>query len=88
MWTHRDDPWTIHGVKSDVDMPFVSAVLDSLASIIQVLVLTSRFEHCSAYVRLPLEIVQKLQLVQDTAAKLMTGTRSWNYIMPVLEQFN
>lgn len=58
--------------------------MDSLASIIYDLVI-SRYNYCNAlYMELPLKMVQKQQLVQNVAAKLITGTQRSKQIRPIL----
>ena len=57
---------------------------DNLASVVYALV-TSKLGYCNAlYMGLPLKTVQKLQLVQNAAARLITGTRRFEHIRPVL----
>lgn len=49
---------------------------------------TSRSDYCNIlYVRLPLEIAQMLQLVQNTAAHLLMDKNSFNYVTPLLNTF-
>ena len=57
---------------------------DSLASVVHALV-TSKLDYCKAlYIGLPLKTVRELQLVQNAAARLITGTRRFEHIRPIL----
>ncbi|KAF7246443.1 Protein NEL [Varanus komodoensis] len=59
-----------------------------LATVTHVLV-TSRLDFCNAlYVGLPLKMVQILQLVQNRAARLLTGTGCYVHMTPVLRQLH
>ena len=52
---------------------------DNLASVVHALV-TSQLDYCNAlYVGLPLKMVRKLWLVQNAAARLITGTRRFEH---------
>ncbi|XP_053142271.1 uncharacterized protein LOC128340742 [Hemicordylus capensis] len=61
---------------------------ESLATVTHALV-TSCLDYCNAlYMGLPLKIVRKLQLVQNRAARLLTGTGRFDHIMPMLNQLH
>ncbi|XP_061471923.1 uncharacterized protein LOC133379865 [Rhineura floridana] len=57
---------------------------DKLASVVHALV-TSKLDYCNVlYMGLPLRTVQKLQLVKNAAARLVTGTRWFEHVKPIL----
>ncbi|KAF7240887.1 putative RNA-directed DNA polymerase from transposon BS [Varanus komodoensis] len=61
---------------------------DCLVTVTHALV-TSQLDFCNTlYVGLPLKMVRILQLVQNRAARLLTGTRRCSYITPVLRQLH
>ena len=61
---------------------------NNLASVVYALV-TSKLDYCNAlYVGLPLKTVRKLQLVQNAAARLITGTRRFKHIRPILARLH
>ncbi|KAF7252366.1 hypothetical protein EYD10_01731 [Varanus komodoensis] len=61
---------------------------DCLATVTHALV-TSRLDFCNAlYVGLPLKMVRTLQLVQNRAARLLTGTGRYAHMTPVLRQLH
>ncbi|KAF7237565.1 Fatty acid amide hydrolase [Varanus komodoensis] len=61
---------------------------DCLATVTNALV-TSRLHFCNAlYVGLPLKSVRMLQLVQNRAARLLTGTGRYVHMTPVLHQLH
>ncbi|KAF7252893.1 putative RNA-directed DNA polymerase from transposon BS [Varanus komodoensis] len=61
---------------------------DCLATVTHALV-TSRLDFCNAlYVGLPLTTVRILQLVQNRAARLLTGTGRYVHMTPVLRQLH
>ncbi|KAF7254669.1 Cytoplasmic tyrosine-protein kinase BMX [Varanus komodoensis] len=61
---------------------------DCLAKVTHALV-TSRLDFCNAlYMGLPLKTVQILQLVQNRAARLLTGTGRYVHMTPVLHQLH
>ncbi|KAF7238279.1 Retinoic acid receptor beta, partial [Varanus komodoensis] len=61
---------------------------DCLATVTHTLV-TSRLDFCNAlYVGLPLKTVRILQLVQNRAARLLTGTGRYVHMTPVLRQLH
>ncbi|KAF7248337.1 C3a anaphylatoxin chemotactic receptor [Varanus komodoensis] len=61
---------------------------DCLATVTHALV-TSRLDFCNAlYVGLPLKTVQILQLVQNRAARLLTGTGCYVHMTSVLRQLH
>ncbi|KAF7239998.1 Pro-neuregulin-1, membrane-bound isoform [Varanus komodoensis] len=60
----------------------------SLATVIHALV-TSHLDYCNPlYVGLPLKTVRILQLVQNIAARLLTGTGRYSHITPILYQLH
>ncbi|KAF7249222.1 Follistatin-related protein 4, partial [Varanus komodoensis] len=59
-----------------------------VATVTHILV-TSRLDFCNVlYVGLPLKMVRILQLVQNRAARLLTGTGRCSHITPVLRQLH
>ncbi|KAF7254272.1 putative RNA-directed DNA polymerase from transposon BS, partial [Varanus komodoensis] len=61
---------------------------DCLATVTHALV-TSRLDFCNVlYVGLPLKTVRTLQLVQNRAARLLTGTGRYAHMTPVLHQLH
>ncbi|KAF7254753.1 Formin-2, partial [Varanus komodoensis] len=61
---------------------------DCLVTVTHTLI-TSRLDFCNAlYVGLPLKTVRILQLVQNRAARLLTGTGHCSHITPVLRQLH
>ncbi|XP_048354704.1 uncharacterized protein LOC125433843 [Sphaerodactylus townsendi] len=59
-----------------------------LATVIHATV-TSRLDYCSSlYAGLPLAMIRKLKLLQNAAARLLSGTTSRDWIMPVLYQLH
>ena len=59
-----------------------------LATVIHATV-TSRLDYCnSLYAGLPLKLTQKLQRVQNAAARLLTGSLPRDHIHPVLYQLH
>ncbi|KAF7237689.1 Patatin-like phospholipase domain-containing protein 2 [Varanus komodoensis] len=66
----------------------VTAAYDCLATVTHALV-TSRLDFCNTlYVGLPLKTVRILQLVQNRAARLLTGTGRYVHMTPVLRQLH
>ena len=56
----------------------------SLTTLVHALV-TSKLDYCKAlYVGLPLRLMQKLQMVQNAAARLLTEVRNYQDIFPTL----
>ncbi|KAF7235690.1 Anoctamin-2 [Varanus komodoensis] len=61
---------------------------DCLATVTHALV-TSRLDFCNAlYVGLPLKTVRTLQLVQNRAARLLTGMGRYAHMTPILHQLH
>ena len=55
-----------------------------LTTLVHALII-SRLDHCNAlYVGLPLRLMQKLQMVQNAAARLLSGVRKHQHISPTL----
>ena len=49
----------------------------------------SILHHCNAlYVGLPLRLIRKLQMVQNAAARLLTGGRKYHHISPTLARLH
>ncbi|KAF7241018.1 RNA-directed DNA polymerase from mobile element jockey [Varanus komodoensis] len=73
--------WLIHQLR-----PYLE--YDCLATVTHALV-TSRLNFCNAlYMGLPLKMVRILQLVQNRAARLLTGTGCCVHMTPVLRQLH
>ena len=61
---------------------------DTCASVVQALVI-SRLDYANAVlIGLPENTLRKLQLVQNSAARLVTGTRRRDHVTPVLKQLH
>ncbi|KAF7237088.1 Stomatin-like protein 1, partial [Varanus komodoensis] len=83
------------GAEPPSEAPFLNSLVHQLrpyleshclAVAIHALV-TSQLDYCNVLsMRLPLKTVQILQLVQNRAARLLTGTGHYSHIMPVLCQ--
>ncbi|XP_053224964.1 uncharacterized protein LOC128403862 [Podarcis raffonei] len=66
--------------------PYLPA--DCLARVVHALVI-SRLDYCNAlYVGLPLKVTRKLQLIQNAAARLVTGSGHRDHITPVLKDLH
>uniref|UniRef100_A0A670HMU9 Reverse transcriptase domain-containing protein n=1 Tax=Podarcis muralis TaxID=64176 RepID=A0A670HMU9_PODMU len=66
--------------------PYLPA--DCLARVVHALVI-SRLDYCNAlYVGLPLKVTRKLQLIQNAAARLVTGSGRRDHITPVLKDLH
>ena len=56
----------------------------ALTTLVHALVI-SRLDHCNAlYVGLPLRLLRKLQVVQNAAARLLSGVKRYQHISPTL----
>ena len=56
----------------------------ALTTLVHALII-SRLDHCNAlYVVLPLRLTRKLQMVQNAAARLLSGVRKDQHISPTL----
>ena len=59
-----------------------------LTTLVHALVIP-RLDHCNTlYMGLPLRLMRKLQVVQNAAARLLTGVRKHQYISPVLAKLH
>uniref|UniRef100_A0A670I7A7 Reverse transcriptase domain-containing protein n=1 Tax=Podarcis muralis TaxID=64176 RepID=A0A670I7A7_PODMU len=66
--------------------PYLPA--DCLTRVVHALVI-SRLDYCNAlYVGLPLKVTRKLQLIQNAAARLVTGGGRRDHITPVLKDLH
>ena len=66
--------------------PYLPA--DCLARVVHVLVI-SCLDYCNVlYMGLPLKVTQKLQLIQNAAARLVTGSCRRDHITPVLRNLH
>uniref|UniRef100_A0A670II88 Reverse transcriptase domain-containing protein n=1 Tax=Podarcis muralis TaxID=64176 RepID=A0A670II88_PODMU len=66
--------------------PYLPA--NCLARVVHALVI-SRLDYCNAlYVGLPLKVTRKLQLIQNAAARLVTGSGRRDHITPVLRDLH
>ncbi|KAF7253353.1 Fibroblast growth factor receptor 2 [Varanus komodoensis] len=73
--------WLVHQLR-----PYLE--YDCLVTVSHALV-TSRLDFCNAlYVGLPLKTIRILQLVQNRAARLLTGTGHYVHMTPVLRQLH
>ena len=62
--------------------------MGAFITLVHVLVI-SILDHCNAlYVGLPLRLMRKLQVVQNAAARLLTGVRKHQHISPVLAKLH
>ena len=69
--------WRIARLQPYLDM-------GALTTLVHALVI-SRLDYCNAlYVGLPLKLMRKLQVVQNAAARLLTGVRKYQHISPTL----
>ncbi|KAF7249703.1 putative uncharacterized transposon-derived protein F52C9.6, partial [Varanus komodoensis] len=73
--------WLIHQLRPYLENNCLATVTHALV--------TSQLDFCNAlYVGLPLKTVRILQLVQNRAARLLTGTGRCSHITPVLRQLH
>ena len=69
--------WWIAWLRTYLDM-------GALTTLVHVLVI-SRLDHCNAlYMGLPWRLMQKLQVVQNAAARLISGRKKYKHISPTL----
>lgn len=70
-------PRQISKAKPDIQHKDLEKLIDAL--------ITSRWDYCnSLYLVLQLSLIQRLQPVQNAAARLLSGTRRHDHITPVL----
>ncbi|KAF7243143.1 Cullin-3 [Varanus komodoensis] len=73
--------WLIHQLRPYLEYNCLATVTHALV--------TSRLDFCNAlYVGLPLKTIRILQLVQNRAARLLTGTGRYVHMTPVLRQLH
>ena len=46
--------------------------------------ITSKLDHCNSLLNVPKYVIKKLQSVQNAAARLITGSRKYDHITPIL----
>ena len=62
--------------------------VDQLKAVMQAYVVSHMDYNNSLLARSPDKLIEKLQLVQNAAARLVTGTRKYDHITPVLQQLH
>ena len=74
-------PISIYGGLPSCDLILMGGALTTLVHTLVI----SRVDHCNAlYVGLPLRLTRKLQMVQNAAARLLSGVRKHQHISPTL----
>ena len=85
-WKPRWHPWSALPIFIYGGLPSCDPMLmgGALTTLVHALVI-SRLDHCNAlYVGLPLRLSRKLQMVQNAAARLLSGVRKHQHISPTL----